>query len=169
MEFRLANYEDLDKILNIIKKAQNYMHGEGIPQWTNGYPNSDTIKEDINNGYSYVLEENQKIYVTGSVNFEGEETYDNIYEGEWLTHDKYAVIHRIAIDMDYKSSGMSTEFLKEVETLSKKKNIYSIKIDTHRKNKSMQKFLKKNGFKYCGIIYITDGSERFAYEKTLEK
>lgn len=169
MKFRLAKYEDINEIMDIIKKAQNYLHSEGIPQWINGYPNIETIKEDIDNGYSYVLEKDDKIYVTGSVSFDGEVTYNDIYEGEWHTFDKYSVIHRMAIDMDYKGSGMSTEFLKQVENLSKSKNIYSIKIDTHRKNKSMQKFLEKNDFKYCGIIYITDGSERFAYEKILDR
>ncbi|HBN29292.1 MAG TPA: GNAT family N-acetyltransferase, partial [Clostridiaceae bacterium] len=47
------------------------------------------------------------------------------------------------------------------------KGVHSIKIDTHRENKSMQRLLKKNGFEYCGIIYLKDKSERIAFEKTL--
>jgi len=47
------------------------------------------------------------------------------------------------------------------------KNIHSIKIDTHKKNESMKKMLSNNGFKYCGIIYLENGSERIAYEKII--
>lgn len=169
MEFRLARCSDIDEIMTIIKKAQEFIHSKGIDQWTNGYPSRDVIKDDIDNGYSYVLEKNNKIYVTGSVSFDYELTYNDIYEGKWITNDRYSVIHRMAIDMDYKSSGLSDEFLKNVEDLAKEKNIFSIKIDTHRENKSMQGFFKKNHFIYCGIIYIKDGSERLAYEKVLDR
>ena len=43
----------------------------------------------------------------------------------------------------------------------------SIKVDTHKDNISMQKLLRKNDFKYCGIIYLEDGSERIAFEKLI--
>ena len=46
-------------------------------------------------------------------------------------------------------------------------NAESIRIDTHRDNIPMQKMLNKNGFIYCGIIYLLDGKERFAFEKPL--
>ena len=31
-------------------------------------------------------------------------------------------------------------------------------------NKTMQKALQKNGFEYCGIIYVRDGTPRNAYQ-----
>ena len=40
-----------------------------------------------------------------------------------------------------------------------------ISIDTHKDNLIMQKFLSKNGFDRCGIIYVEDGTERIAYQK----
>lgn len=45
--------------------------------------------------------------------------------------------------------------------------IDSIRIDTHRDNKPMQHLLNKNGFRYCGIIYLEDGDERLAYQRCL--
>ena len=47
--------------------------------------------------------------------------------------------------------------MKEVENLCKGNRVNNIKIDTHKDNISMQKLLEKNGFKYCGIIYLEDG------------
>lgn len=31
----------------------------------------------------------------------------------------------------------------------------------------MQHLLDKNGFKYCGIVYVEDGTERIAYQKVV--
>ena len=41
----------------------------------------------------------------------------------------------------------------------------NLKIDTHRDNIPMQKVLKRNGFCYCGIIYLESGDERLAFQK----
>ena len=32
----------------------------------------------------------------------------------------------------------------------------------------MQRMQAKNGFEYCGIIYLEDGAERIAFEKLVE-
>ena len=55
--------------------------------------------------------------------------------------------------------------IEETQKLAFEKNIRSIKIDTQKDNMSMQKLLIKNNFKYCGLIYLEDGSERVAFEK----
>ena len=43
----------------------------------------------------------------------------------------------------------------------------NLRIDTHRDNVVMQHMLDKNGFQYCGIIYLEDGSERLGYQKRM--
>ena len=43
----------------------------------------------------------------------------------------------------------------------------NLRIDTHRDNVVMQHMLDKNGFQYCGIIYLEDGSERMGYQKRM--
>jgi RimJ/RimL family protein N-acetyltransferase len=117
------------------------------------------------NGHSYVLLKDDNIVATVAVSFDGESTYNNIYDGKWLTNDKYAVIHRIAVDNTYKGLGLSSEIIKRIEELCVINNVHSIKVDTHRENLSMQRLLKKNNFEYCGIIYLLDGNERIAFEK----
>ena len=167
MEFRKTIEEDIDYIMNIIKQAQEYFKEEGIDQWQNNYPNYETIKNDINNGESYVLIENNNIIATIAVSFEGESTYSKIYNGIWLTNDRYAVIHRVAVDNSYKGLGISSKIIKYVELLCLDKEVSSIKVDTHEQNMSMQKLLEKNSFVYCGKIYLEDGSSRIAFEKIL--
>ncbi|GAB6168853.1 GNAT family N-acetyltransferase [Clostridium carnis] len=167
MEFRKALKKDIDNIMRIIKQAQNYFKENGVDQWQNNYPNSETISNDIENGISYVLLKGNKIIATVALSFDGESTYNSIYDGEWISNDKYAVIHRIAVDNKYKRMGISTEIIKNIEKLCLSKDFNSIKVDTHEDNISMQNLLKKNDFKYCGVIYLEDKSKRIAFEKLL--
>ena len=43
-----------------------------------------------------------------------------------------------------------------------------MRCDTHPGNIIMQHTLEKNGYIRCGIIRLTDGADRFAYEKVLK-
>ncbi|QJA08114.1 GNAT family N-acetyltransferase [Romboutsia sp. CE17] len=167
MNLRKSTEHDVNSIMNIIQQAQEYFKENGIDQWQNGYPNHDTIKNDINNEESYVLVSNDDIIATASLSFNGEETYNVIYDGEWLSYDKYAVIHRVAVQSNCKGKGISGKVFDKLEKICLSNNIRSIKIDTHKDNISMQNLLKKCGFKQCGRILLTDNSERIAFEKLL--
>lgn len=167
MKFRKAVEAEVSSIMGIIKQAQAYFKEQGIKQWQDGYPNIETIKEDIGNKNSYVLIKDNHIIATVAVSFDREKTYDHIYGGKWISNDEYAVIHRIAIDNNYKGLGVSSQIFKNIELLCLNRYIHSIKVDTQEENISMRKFLEKNKFKYCGIIYLKDGSKRIAFEKTL--
>ena len=167
MEFRKALKADIPSIMGIIKQAQDYLKDQNIDQWQNNYPNVGTIENDINNGNSYVLLKDNLVVGTVAIIFTGEKTYDSIYNGQWISHGPYAVIHRIAIDLNHKGLGLSSMILEDIEKLCHDKNIKSIKVDTHKQNIPMQKFLQKDNFQYCGIIYLESGNERIAFEKVL--
>lgn len=168
MVFKRAKKADIDNIIEIIQEAQVHLKKQEIDQWQNNYPNRNTIKNDIKNGYGYVLLKDQVIVATVAVIFSGEKTYDTIHKGSWITNGRYAVIHRIAVSPMYHGQGLASEIIKQVEGICLNKKIKSIKIDTHRKNISMQKLLLKNEFHYCGIIYLEDGAERMAFEKVIK-
>ena len=167
--FRKTEYADIPAVMKMIRQAQSYMKEQGIDQWQNGYPNEGAIAMDIANDYSYVMEENGKIIGTMAVIFDGEPTYDKIYEGAWKTTDEpYAAIHRVAVDAECKGKGIAGAMIDEVVKMCRERGVRSLKNDTHRDNKSMQRMQAKNGFEYCGIIYLEDGAERIAFEKLIE-
>ncbi|KRG11077.1 GNAT family N-acetyltransferase [Lederbergia galactosidilytica] len=167
MDFRKTTEEDIDQIMAIIKQAQQYFKDNHIDQWQNNYPNVQTIKKDMQNGYSYVLVNERNIIATAAISFDGEKTYNQIYGGKWLSDEKYAVIHRLAVDPQHKGLGISSEVLKNVEKMCTDQGVNSIKIDTHAQNSSMQRLLQKNNFTYCGVIYLGNGSKRIAFEKLM--
>lgn len=165
MEFRKSTKADIGNIMKIIKQAQEYFRQNGIDQWQNNYPNQDVIENDIENEYGHLLLKDGKIVATVSISFDKEENYNKVYNGKWISNEEYAAIHRVAVDNDYKGLGLSYEIFNKIEKLCLEKDIHSIKIDTHKDNIPMKKMLKKSGFKYCGIIYVDDKSERIAFEK----
>ena len=167
MEFRKSVKSDIENIMKIIKQAQAYFKSQGINQWQNNYPNNEIINNDIDNGESYVLLKNNKIIATAVVSFKKEKSFNYITDGEWITNGKSGVIHRVAVDNSYKGLGLSHEIIRYAEKLCVSNGVYSIKVDTHEENILMQNLLKKNNFKYCGIIYLEDGAQRIAFEKTL--
>ncbi len=159
---RPASYNDLSDIMLIYSAARDFMSYAGnANQWINGYPTRQLISEEINDGYIYVCE-NHNREVTGVFSFIiGEDpTYLKIYNGEWLNDNLYGTIHRIA------SSGKDRGVAKACFEwcFSQCSNI---RVDTHRNNHIMQHILDVLEFKYCGVIYLTDGSERLAYQKSL--
>lgn len=165
MKLRKSVNEDINNIMQIINEAKEALREQGIDQWQNGYPNADVIKNDILNNDSYVFIKNNEIVATLAVSFDGEKTYDKIYDGNWISNDKFAVIHRIAISNKNKGTGIASEIIKMIEAICLDKNVHSIKVDTHEFNIPMQKLLKKNDFKYCGVIYLEENSKRVAFEK----
>lgn len=167
MEFRKAVVTDANKIMDIIGQAQAYFKECGIDQWQDNYPNPQTIMKDIDNGNSYVLLKDDIIIGTVAIIFDIEKTYEPIYNGNWKSDLEYGVVHRIAIDSRHKGLGFASVILKNVEEICVSKAIRSVRVDTHENNLPMQKLLKKNGFEFCGIIYLEDGSRRMAFEKIL--
>ena len=167
MEFQKAVEKNINGIMYIIKQAQDYFKEHGIYQWHDNYPNFEIVKNDISNRNGYVLLKDNKVVGTVVVSFDGEKNYESIYNGEWDSSGEYAVIHRMAIDKRHKGMGVASVIIKNIEKICLNRGVCSIKTDTHEKNVSMQRMLSKNGFKYCGIIYLDDKSKRLAFEKTL--
>lgn len=95
MEFRKSTESDIDEIMKIIRQAQVFLRTLGVDQWQNNYPNAESIRSDVERGNSYVLLKNKKIAATAAISFDGEKTYGSIYEGQWVTDQAYAVLHRI--------------------------------------------------------------------------
>ena len=150
-----AQLKDLDIIMSMIIEGRKHIQSYGIPQWINGYPSIDTISEDINNGRGYLLIDNDEI-IGYFVKIDYDPCYDKI-DGAWINDEPYVAIHRTVTK--YFNKGLGSKMFDEI-----KMKYDHIRVDTHEGNISMNKCLLKNDFKYCGVIYIADGSPRNAYE-----
>ena len=164
MNFREAKKEDIKSILEVISHAKEYMKRNNSTQWNENYPNKETIINDIekNIGYVLIVENLIRGYIV--VDFSDDEVYKNI-KGKWKTFGNYASIHRCAIHKELRGQGYGSELFKFAEKLALSKNIRSVRVDTAPENETMKHLFNKNGYEYCGIVFI-DG-EKIAYEKLL--
>lgn len=154
---RRANKEDIKCIMRIYEAAKKKMRADGnLHQWSDKYPDEETLLNDIARGELYIAHDGNEIYGVFMLSFSGEDTY-KVIQGAWLNDEPYAVIHRIA------SFGKGKNLLKDAINLAFEKT-NNIRIDTHEDNNIMRTLLKKLGFIYTGIIHLKNGDERRAYQ-----
>lgn len=154
---RRANKEDIKFIMRIYEAAKKKMRADGnLHQWSDKYPDEETLLNDIARGELYIAHDGNEIYGVFMLSFSGEDTY-KVIQGAWLNDEPYAVIHRIA------SFGKGKNLLKDAINLAFEKT-NNIRIDTHEDNNIMRTLLKKLGFIYTGIIHLKNGDERRAYQ-----
>jgi GNAT superfamily N-acetyltransferase len=170
MMIRKARLTDTEALNSLFAEARSTIAALGIDQWQNGYPSIAVIREDMALHRSYVVVIDDKIVGTFVLITDGEPTYDHIHDGAWLTQDStsYLAIHRVAISVAQRGSGISTAILEYAAQKARALGRTSLRIDTHRGNVVMRKMLEKHGFVYCGSIYLENGDHRVAYEKNYE-
>lgn len=169
LKIRHSHVEDLPRIMEIIAMAVDYMKENHIDQWSENYPDRGRFLQDIEKNESYICQIGGCIAATAALSLRDESNYEKIFEGRWKTSGPYGVIHRIAVDDRFKGTGVAAAFVDHIEKMCINRGIYAVRVDTHRDNRSMDRFLRKHGFDRCGIIYVEDGTQRVAYEKELEK
>ena len=161
MEIRLAFPNEVDAIMQVIEEAKKCLVDAGSTQWQNGYPNTDTIIEDIISGQAYVALEEGELLAYVAVTKSPEKAYEAIYDGNWQGKEtEYLVFHRIAVASDVQGQGVAQTFL---EGLIEGFDYLDFRSDTHAQNKAMQHIFEKLGFKQVGKVPV-DG-ERLAYQK----
>lgn len=156
---------DLPAIWEILQDAIAQRKADGSAQWQNGYPSEQTVRNDIAAENAYLLLENDVIVAYAAIIFGNEPAYDHI-DGQWLTNEKYAVIHRIARPLKARSKSLATKLLKLAEDLCIEKGIRSIRLDTNFDNAAMLKTLENLNYSYCGEVFVREARRR-AYEKIL--
>lgn len=156
-----ATPDHLGAIMPIIDEARAIMRETGnLTQWINGYPSADAILQDIRAGHGFVCCTDGNIagyfcFIKGKY---PEPTYRIIEDGNWLNDQPYGVIHRLA-------SGRTAKGVARCAFDFAFSRIDNVRVDTHRDNVPMKRFLEKDGFVYCGVIYVGDGTPRDAYQK----
>ncbi len=166
-DFRKAETSDSSQIWETLQYAIKSRKEDGSNQWQDGYPNPESIKNDIENGHGYVLVDGGTVVGYSAVLINDEPEYANI-KGEWLTNEDFVVFHRVAISKDYLGKGLSKKMITCIEDYAINNNIYSIKADTNFDNNAMMAIFDRMGYTHCGKVYFR-GSPREAYEKVLPK
>lgn len=156
---RHAAESDLPRILEIYDVARQFMRQSGnMVQWVNGYPGEPLLRQDITNGDLYVMADDAGVYAVFALVIGDDPTYTEI-DGAWRdTATPYGTIHRIGSDGTHR--GVLHECVDWCAG-----RISHLRVDTHADNLVMRRAIAREGFAYCGVIHVADGTPRVAFER----
>ncbi|UQS85658.1 GNAT family N-acetyltransferase [Apilactobacillus apisilvae] len=174
MLMRRAHIEDLNAIKQIIFEGKELLSKQGVNQWQDGYPNTDSLINDIRNQWTVVLEENGEILGTAAVIPGTDDSYENL-DGIWLSNGPYVSIHRVAVSNHHHGRGLSQKLFEAIYDVVKNVNgINSIRVDTNPDNLGMQHVIKKAGFIETGKVVPISATQNtkirnYAYERLIKQ
>ena len=169
MIVRKTETADIAQVNALYEAARAYFKQMGIPQWQLSYPGIPDIAGDIEQGTGYVIEHEGHILGAACLAVMDDPTYRVIADGSWLNDERYCVMHRIAMDPASKGAGLGALLVAKAAAIARENGLTDVRADTHEINRSMRRFLEKNGFVHCGTIFLADGAPRVAYHKVLKK
>ena len=173
-EPRRTTEDDIPAILAILEQAKAYLRESGVDQWQEGYPNREAILDDIAAGRGWTFEcvDDGEIAGYECVAMTPEVCYRSI-DGAWLTEgENYAVIHRAMAAAKYRGTMLATEMFSFAAELAAGLGKASVRVDTHRDNRAMNRLCTKLGYQFCGVVDLSSvdpahDSLRNAYEKLI--
>lgn len=160
-----AKKEEAEQCGRILSDGRKFQKEQGFVQWTEKYPNIDTVYKDIEQKKGYVLKVDKAIAGYVCIDFAGEPAYADI-KGTWSVERDYAVVRRIAFSKEFIGIGLADTAFKLIEKVCLDKKVPYIRTNTGFSNKRMQHILEKNGFVQCGVV-VLQGGEKIAYDKLL--
>lgn len=167
---RPATESDIDGIMLIVRQARNYLKKNRVDQWQGEYPTQDIFAADIANGECYAVTYGERLAGFFCLTEAPESGYDKITDGKWHGEGKYCTLHRMAIEAQFRGTSLSDMLIDFADDMARAKGTECVRTDTHRKNKAMQKLLKRKGYVYRGNVLVDEAGHdpaRQAFEKKL--
>ena len=118
---------------------------------------AEQLAADIAAGGSYVCEVDGRVVATFAFLPGPDECYDVIEDGQWRSDTPYAVLHRVASD------GTAHGIAAAMFAFAKERADH-LRIDTHQDNLPMQGASIKAGFERAGVVHVSDGTPRVAFD-----
>lgn len=157
MEIRLTQMEDMECVLQLYNLARQFQRKQlKLLQWSDHYPNYDTLYKDIASKGSYVALDKNEIIGTFFLQKGPDHTYLALKD-QWSNIDEIVTVHRIAVKKQ--GQGCAKAMMQWII-----QNNAHVMIDTHAENKAMLALIHSLGFKYIGEVQLEDGTNRQTYE-----
>jgi len=151
MRIQIAFPEDLEFIEGAYAHARAFMQANGnATQWPNGYPGRIDAEEDIARGHCFLVADDEGPLAVFSFIPGPDETYAQI-DGAWHSNADYYVIHRVAA---VRGRGVARAIFRFAA-----QHADYLRCDTHEDNAPMRRTLRSFGFRECGTITVTNGTQ----------
>lgn len=150
LEFRKAQFSDLDEVFDMFTAAIAEMERNGIHQWDELYPDRQILAEDIEKNELIIGLFDGKIACAYVVNSECDEEYEN---GAWKYPDSsFGVIHRLCVSPEFQNRGLGAKTVIHIETQLRKENIETVRLDAFTLNPYALKLYDRLGYATVGTV-----------------
>ena len=153
---------DFPRILALYDDARTAGRKTGSCDWTDDYPNSKILTEDIENRCIFIVEEGGKIIGAFTIL----KTDDLDSEPLHWTPVNSCVPVRICIAPDRQGKGLGTQLMHELASTAKESGYQSLRLLASVKNTPANRLYQRAGFKSKGNVHLY-GSNYIAYEYLL--
>ncbi len=183
----IADEGDVEDCWQVVHECALDMQARGSKQWNDGYPDRETIVQDIKEQKGYLLRIDGRVAAYACITLDGEAAYEerNGFLGQWLppsgmvphiTSDspslshrfkgraQYVTIHRSAVALDFRGRGLSKLLFWHAECLARYYFKNSVRFDTNYDNSAMLHLGRKLGYTRTGLCQYQKG-ERICFEK----
>jgi GNAT superfamily N-acetyltransferase len=166
---RKATEADLDRIMELIDRVVRGMRAEGIDQWNDDYPVRSDFRADILAAELYLDEsevEPRGLRGVACINKVEPEEYRT---ASWSKAGPAIVIHRLAVNPDFRQRGVAAGFFLLAEDLARRNGCFYLRSDTYSRNAKMNALFVRQGYARAGDIHFKGRVEVFhCYDKILE-
>jgi len=168
MLIRLAIFNDIPSIMQLVSEVVPLMNAGGNFQWDDRYPNPEIFTKDITHDKLWVAEIDGKIAGVSAITTDQDPEYAEV---GWDLNETAIVTHRLAVSPRFRGRGAAVALLRKAEDEAIRRSVKTLRIDTNSMNKATQKLFPKVGYVYAGEIGLSyrPGLRFFCYEKRLDK
>jgi ribosomal protein S18 acetylase RimI-like enzyme len=166
MVIRPATQEDIPALMLLMRKVVPLMRAAENLQWDDTYPNDGVFNKDIENGYLWVAVIGDSIAGVAAITTDQEPEYAEV---GWDIHEPAIVVHRLAVDPDFRGAGVASTLMRKAEGIAAERGIKALRVDTNTSNQAIQKLLPKLGYVMAGEIGLAfrPGLRFLCYEKRI--
>ena len=162
---RKASLDDLSSIMKVMRDTVEEMRSYNNTQWDENYPQESDFAADIEKEELYVADRSGVLAGFICINRVEPNEYKTV---PWSRECPSLVIHRMAVDLQYRGQGVGSELVNYAEQLAKNLHIDYLKTDTYSLNTNAQKLFESCGYRWIGTMTFLGKEKPFkCCEKSL--
>jgi len=130
------------------------MEQNGLFNWSNGYPSTHEIDNDIDQNALYVLKDSE--YTIGAITLLDLVLPEYKEQLKISGNERCLTVKRLAVDPGFQRQGFAGELMEFAEIHAKANQFDFIRLDAYIQNVSALNFYRKRGYKTTGQIQLPD-------------
>jgi ribosomal protein S18 acetylase RimI-like enzyme len=166
MQVRQATADDVDAVMELVRRVVPLMRASGNSQWDEAYPNAAVFARDVEMRQLWLAEIDDQIAGVAAITTDQDPEYAQV---GWDLSEMAVVVHRLAVDPAFRGRGVAAGLMRQAEIVAAEREIRVLRVDTNTENEATQKLFPKLGYGLAGEITLSfrPGLKFRCYEKRL--